>query len=171
MVTLRATGKVLRYLQESSGPHPASDTALGDWYVNRVLVLRQPLLLVVSALSLLPLVIRAQNVSTLADRLPYLVSERLRRLGVAEYLVQAEATAMVPVLVGKTVDRSVLGILVDFAKSIPHYAAGRAELDLPYIESHLSDTPCFAGRSYDQVIFPKKKAPELLRAKWGTRQQ
>jgi hypothetical protein len=124
----------------------------------------------VSALSL-PLVVRAQNIATLADGLPYLVSERLRRLGVAENLVQAEAAALVPVLVARTVDRSVLGILVDFAKSIPRYAAGRDELDLTYIESHLSDTPCYAGRRYDEVIFPKKKALELLRAKWGARQR
>jgi hypothetical protein len=52
MVLLRATQKVLRLLPESAGGViDSSTTALGDWYVNRLIVDRQPLLLLVSSTS------------------------------------------------------------------------------------------------------------------------
>ena len=46
-----------------------SDTALGDWYVNRLVVDRQPLLLLVSSSSLLPLLMPARGVRSLPERL------------------------------------------------------------------------------------------------------
>ncbi|MEQ1574734.1 MAG: hypothetical protein ABL993_10865 [Vicinamibacterales bacterium] len=75
---------------------------------------------------------------------------------------------MTPVVIGQTVDRSVLGIMVDFAKSVPyHLEPGRwDETTLRFVEERLAETPCHAGRSPDQVVFPERKAPELLRSKW-----
>jgi len=72
------------------------------------------------------------------------------------------------IAVAPTVDRSVLGIMVDFAKTIPYYLepgrwAGEA---LAVVEERLAETPCHAGLSDDRVIFPNRKAPELLRARW-----
>jgi len=49
---------------------------------------------------------------------------------------------MTPVLAGKTVDRAVLGILVDFAKSIPYYLDPVRRDNLPYVEQMLQETPC-----------------------------
>lgn len=169
MVTLRATAKVLRHLSRSPEPVERSDTALGDWYVNRTVVDRQPLLLLISSSSLLPILDRARDVRHLPKRLPALVTGRLERLGIPRPVIQAEVAAMVPVEVAKTVDRSVLGVLVDFAKSLPYYV-GPGSLDAPALrraESLLADTPCYAGRSYEQVVFPKRKAPELLGTRWG----
>ena len=169
MVILRATAKVLRSLTRSPGPVGGSDTALGDWYVNRIVVDRQPLLLMVSSTSLLPILDRARDVRHLPNRLPAVVTSRLERLGIPWPIIQAEAAAMVPVEVAKTADRSVLGILVDFAKSVPYYVGPGSldELALRRAESLLADTPCYAGGSYEQVVFPKRKAPELLEARWG----
>ncbi len=75
---------------------------------------------------------------------------------------------MVPVAVGPTVDRSVLGIMVDFAKAVPyHLEQGQwAEAILHSIEDRLAETPCHATLSYDRVIFPERKTQQLLRAKW-----
>jgi hypothetical protein len=75
---------------------------------------------------------------------------------------------MAPVAIGPTVDRSVLGIMVDFAKAVPYYLEpGRwGESTLRFVEERLSETPCHAGRSSDQVVFPERKAAELLRSKW-----
>lgn len=146
-----------------------SDTALGDWYVNRLVVDRQPLLLLVSALSLLPIVLPARDVRTLPDRLGDVVRGRLRRLGVAAKVIDAEITAMTPVTVAPTVNRSVVGIMVDFAKAIPSYLPERAwdATALPYVEAHLAETPCHASRRFEEVIFPEQKAPELLVARWN----
>lgn len=75
---------------------------------------------------------------------------------------------MASVTVGPTVDRSVLGTLVDFTKAIPyHLEPGQwDEATLRIVEERLAETPCHAARSFDRVIFPEKKAPDVLRAKW-----
>ena len=78
---------------------------------------RQPLLLLVSSTSLLPMLIPAQNVRGLPARLAALVEARLRRCGLDDRTIAAETLAMASVAVGPTVDRSVLGIMVDFAKA------------------------------------------------------
>jgi hypothetical protein len=52
MVILRPTRRLRSLLPVTETPLLASDTALGDWYVNRITVDRQPLLLVVSSVAL-----------------------------------------------------------------------------------------------------------------------
>jgi hypothetical protein len=169
MVILRPTRKLSTLLPVSGNNTPVSDTALGDWYVNRIVVDRQPLLILVSALSLLPMLVPARDVRGLPIRLVELVDFRLRRLGIEPGMIRAERSAMTPVEIGPTVDRSVLGIMVDFAKSVAYHLDARhcTESALQRVEDHLPETPCYAGRSFDRVIFPRKKAPELLRLKWA----
>src|SRR5262245_57187017 len=166
MVILRPTRK----LRSSLSPAPVStrsDTALGDWYVNRIVVARLPLLLLVSSTSLLPIVVPARDVRSLPDRLGTLVVARLRRLGTEPETIEAELQAMHPVKVAPTVDRSVLGIMVDFAKAIPHYSGDlRTDRGLFILEDWLAQTPCHAALTDDQVVFPNSKAPDLLRARW-----
>ena len=168
MVILRPTRKLNSLLPATEVIPTSSDTALGDWYVNRVVVDRQPLLLLVSSTSLLPMLIPAQNVRGLPARLAALVEARLRRCGLDDRTIAAETLVMASVAVGPTVDRSVLGIMVDFAKAIPyHLGPGQwGETTLRIVEERLAATPCHAALSWDRVIFPEKKAPEVLRAKW-----
>jgi hypothetical protein len=75
---------------------------------------------------------------------------------------------MAPVAIGPTVDRSVLGIMVDFAKAVPYYLESGQwnESTLALVETRLAETPCHAAQSGDRVIFPERKAPDLLRSKW-----
>jgi hypothetical protein len=58
--------------------------------------------------------------------------------------------------------------MVDFAKAVPyHLEPGQwGEGTLQRVEDQLAETPCHAARSFERVIFPEKKAPEVLRAKW-----
>ena len=168
MVILRATRKLRALLPATDIVPVRSDAALGDWYVNRIVVNRQPLLLLVSSASLLPVVVPARGVRALPERLATLVEARLRRCGMDERVIRAETRSMAPVAVGPTVDRSVLGIMVDFAKAIPYYVETRhgCAMTLEAVEEQLAQTPCYATRRFDQVVFPDRKAPELLRAKW-----
>lgn len=168
MVILRPTKKLSSLLPTAETVPVCNDTALGDWYVNRIVVDRQPLLLLVSSASLLPILLPARDVRSLPGRLGVLVEARLRRCGIDARAIDAEERAMRPVVIGPTVDRSVLGIMVDFAKSVPyHLEAGQwNESTLRLVEEHLAETPCHAARAIDRVIFPEKKAPELLYAKW-----
>ena len=168
MVVLRATKKVLPRLPPPHAGVAASDTALGDWYVNRLVVDRQPLLLLVSARSLLSILAPAREVRTLPNRLPALVATRLRRLGIAGSLIEAEVAAMDPVYVAVTQDRSVLGSMVDFAKAVPvHLPIGGWDLTtLPFVESRLAETPCRVCGRLEATIFPDRATPDLLAARW-----
>lgn len=166
---LRPTRKLRALLPPTPKLEAVSDTALGDWYVNRIIVDRRPLLLLVSAATLLPLLLPARDVRALPARLGVLIAARLRRLGVAEDLIAREVAAMEPVVIAPTQDRSVLGIMVDFAKSVPDYleAGSWDETTLPAAEAFLADTPCHAGRPSKQVVWPDQAAPARLRARWG----
>jgi uncharacterized protein DUF6933 len=168
MVILRPTRKLSALLPSIGGAPAGDDTALGDWYVNRIVVDRRPLLLLVSSTSLLPMLLPARDVRSLPSRLAALVAVRLRRTGVDVRAIEAEREAMKPVVINPTIDRSVLGIMVDFAKAVPfHLEPGQwSEAWLPRVEERLAETPCHAARSDDRVIFPERKAPDLLHAKW-----
>lgn len=139
--------------------------------MNRIVVDRQPLLLLVSATSLLPMVVPARDVRGLPSRLPDLVRRRLQALDVPDALIRAEVRAMADVVIGPTRDRSVLGIMVDFAKGAPYYleAGHWDDTSLRQVEARLAETPCHASRVSHQTVFPDKKAPELLHAHWGVR--
>ena len=169
MVTLRATGKVQKYLPPAVEVSADSDTALGDWYVNRVFVGRQPLLLLVSELSLLAVVVPARDARTLPLRLRELVGARLERLGVRRKVLASELLAMGEVVVAKTNSRSVLGTMNDFAFLMPSYwEAGASQLQgLAAVEGRLAETPCLVSRKLSESFYPVEKAEQLLTAKWS----
>ncbi len=169
MVVLRPTRVLQKLLPPSVPLETGSTPALGDWYVNRLVVDRRPLLLLVSSASLLPVVVPAHDARSLPARLALVVGQRLRRAGVAQDLIDAEVRAMTPVAITGTLDRSVLGIMVDFAKSLPYYIepGNRTESELHQAEARLAETPCFAGKRGDRVVSPEAKAPTLLNERWN----
>lgn len=176
MVTLRATKKLRRYL----GPVTASDdakpdTALGDWYADRIVIGRQPLVLLISSGSRLAILDMGRDLKHLPDRLPDLVERRLSRLetepipqtGVVSKKpnpawVRREVAALAPVHVGNTVDRSVVGQLVNFVTELPYRLEGLplSPSTLLMIEDKLQRNPCRA--SHRDGFFPDKLTLELL---------
>ena len=168
MVYLRATQKVLRRLPPKARDGDPSDTGLGDWFVSRLVVDRQPLLILVSGSSLLPILERARNLRSLPDRLPSIVESRLVRLGVDRSLIIPEIEAMREVRVGGTNNRSIVGSMIEFAKMAPYYLPDASTWDedvLPFAEGMLEHTPCrCSGRD---TIWPDREAPALLAARWG----
>lgn len=169
MVILRRTQKLASQLPASADTHLLPDTALGDWYVNKLVVGRKPLLLIASSRSLLAILIPARDVRSLPSRLPGLVAHRLKRMRISDRLIAAEVAAMSPVRVAKTTDRSVVGILVDFAFMIPFHLEHGAwdETTLPFVEAKLAKNPCFAGRAGNQTVFPEMATPALLASRWN----
>jgi len=165
MVTLRATRKVLRYLPASPGTNEAPTTALGDWYVNRLVIDRQPLLVLVSAKSLLTALAPARDLRGLPERVADLIGARLRRLGIPPTVVAAEVSAMSNVRVAPTQDRRVLGYLTEFTREAPfHLPIGGWDLTtLPFVEAKMAQTPCHL----DALIFPDQATPALLAARWS----
>ena len=169
MFVLRATQKVRRTLPQSADDVAVSDTALGDWYVNRITVDRQPLLILVSSTSLLALLTQARDVKRLPSRVSELVANRLRRIGINEHLIRAEVQAMDRAVVGRTLDRSVTGQMVDFAKAVPYYIAmgGLDGSTLCFAEDRLGETPCRCGRSDTETVWPARDAARLLAERWS----
>jgi hypothetical protein len=168
MVNLRPTKKLQSFLPVAGSDQEGDHTALGDWYVTRLTVDRKPLLLLISSRSLLPLITPAREIRSLPSRLADLVGGRLRRLNVPRSVIAAEQKAMESVVIGRTRDRSVVGSMVDFAKAVPfHLEPGLwNERTLEQVEDRLAETPCRASGPFDGVIFPDKRAPELLLSKW-----
>ena len=170
MAYLRATKKVLSRLPAPTTPDEEPvENALGDWFVNRVVIAGQPLLVVISSTSLLPIVTPANNVRGLPDRLWKLVFDRLVRLGVPDRLAQAELEAMEPMHVAPTNDRSVVGILTQFCLELPYrISAGSMDNeDLMMAEWKLGETPRNASRRPRSVIWPNEKAVELIWSRWA----
>jgi hypothetical protein len=170
MVILRATQKVLKLLPEPSGSAATSTTALGDWYITRIVVDRHPLLLLVSSRSLVSIITPARDVKGMPQRLAAVVEKRLRRLGADEHVLASEVDATSAVTVAKTEDRSVIGQMVDFAKAIPYYLPenGWNEDELMTVEDRLAETPCRASGPSKGVIFPRETALGLLEGTWST---
>src|SRR5207253_1635121 len=70
MVVLRCTRKLLRRLRKTPAEDaPTSSTLLGDWYANVLFVYRKPIILAVSARTLLPVLIPARDPASLGPRL------------------------------------------------------------------------------------------------------
>ena len=169
MVILRPTRKLRQLLPVAKVGQGVSDTALGDWYVNRVVVKHHPLLILVSSASLLPLLVPARAVRGLPARLSGIVKTRLARFGVPARMIAAEEEAMATVIIQPTLDRSIVGIMVEFARALPYHPAfGQFdETSLASVEDWLAETPCHAGGRDEDVVFPDRRAPELLRQKWA----
>ena len=163
MLVLRATQKVLRYLPTPVNSPGESDTALGDWFVNRLVVNRSPLLLLVSSSSLLAVLVPARDVRALPARLALIVSGRLKRLGIPGELVEAETRAAGEVVVAKTNNRSVIGSMNDFANLLSVYLEERSYATA---EKKLAETPCLSGRRIGEGFYPGRRAAELLERKW-----
>lgn len=168
MVVLRATQKVLRYLAPPDTVTAASDGALGDWYANRLVVDRQPLVLLLSAVSLLSIVIPGRDLRGIPARLPEIVTARLRRLAVPSRIVAAEVATLTPCVVSGTASRSIVMSMVHFTEAIPGYlpVQGWDESTLPFVEAQLGDTPCRVTARREDTIWPAREARRLLAARW-----
>jgi hypothetical protein len=119
MTTLLCTQKLLRSLGTGLPLGEAnSDGVLGDWHANLRSVGTLRLVLCVSEKSLLPVIIPAQGLQTLPDRLPLAVAVVLRHLGVPVTRVEREVNGMQPIRIGRARSREVLGSMTDMGREL-----------------------------------------------------
>jgi len=97
---------------------PASSTLLGDWYANVLFVYRKPLILAVSARTLLPVLIPARDPASLLPRLAAALGEILKALGIPARQIRAEQEQMTEVTFAPTVSRQILGTMNDFDRML-----------------------------------------------------
>jgi hypothetical protein len=95
---------------------PRSTGLLADWYATLALVDHMDLILAVSAKTLLPVVVLAEETQTFPERLPTAVGEVLSALGVPRAAIQRELGHMVEHNYAKTADRRVVASIVEYVR-------------------------------------------------------
>ena len=145
------------------GPAAADDaistTILGPWYAT--LLRRRPLLaLLVNQTTLLPLLTPLAPAATLLTRIPAAVADLLLAHHLPAQLVAAEYAAMAEVHLAPTANRSVVGILNEFAYLADvHQPDPNGLLDLSV---RLASTPL--GPLYQRHITPDRELAALIAA-------
>ena len=115
MLVLRGTKKLRdRVKGAPAAGGDESTTALGDWFAN-ALFWRPQVALLVNGRTLLPVFMELAPATTLLDRASAAIEAVLRRHGVDDPFLAAERDAMSEVRVAPTNDRSVLGVMNEFA--------------------------------------------------------
>ena len=143
MVTLRCTQKLLRRVSGQRRDSPARPTTvLGDWYANLLFCKPQQLVLCVSERTLLPVIIPAKDIHTLATRLSAAVSETLLALGVARDLAERERVEMQLCAFGRTENKRVLGALNDRMFELSYIVQERPDESLLERSLFLAEAPC-----------------------------
>lgn len=141
MFTLRCTQRLLARAKPDLARNIfVPTTRLGDWYANLIHVGRLQLVLAVSERSFLPVVLPAAPVATWVPRFRVGVGAMLDALGVPSADIDRELAEMESTAFGRTANRQVTGILVDFAKAIEFYIEG--EPSLLAVALKLAQTPC-----------------------------
>ena len=162
MLIVRATAKLLRL----TGPPTAASqdrgtTLLGPWYAT-VLFWRPRVVLLVNETTLLPVLMPLAPASTLADRISEQITTVLTAHHAPARIIAEERRHMRAWQLGTTVNRSVVGVMTEFARlaGIDHDAD--PDTDLAGLAVRLATTPC--GPLYRGNISPDRELAATLRA-------
>lgn len=119
MLVLRCTRKLLRRLhQKPARAVPESSTTLGDWYADLIHLGRKPVVLAVSARTLLPVLVPARESQLLPARLADGVGRTLEALGIRRGLIAEERRQMEELVFAPTASRQILGSMNDFNRML-----------------------------------------------------
>ncbi len=115
MLVVRGTKKLRDRVKGSPAREgDGSTTELGDWFAT-ALFWRPQVALLVNTRTFLPVFMELAPAATMLDRAPAAIEAVLRRHGVEEAFLAAERSAMTDVRIAPTNDRSVLGVMNEFA--------------------------------------------------------
>jgi len=160
MVIVRATKKLLDRLgPPTSAAEQPSSTLLGDWYAT-AWFWRPQVVLLVSEVTLLPVLMPLAPAATLLQRLGSQMAAVLDALGTPAEFIEAGLREMNEVRLGKTASRSVVGIMNEFTYLADAWRQG--EPDLLALAVRLAATPC--GPLYKRHISPDRELAALVAA-------
>lgn len=137
MLVVRGTQKLRNRVKKPlAEENDASSTLLGDWFAT-ALFWKPQVALLVNARTYLPLFVPLAPAGGLLQRLPDEIARYLAIHGVDPKVVDVEREAMDEVRIAPTNDRSVVGVMTEFAFLGEHFFDG----DLTMLSLRLADTP------------------------------
>ena len=155
---MRATRKLLDRLGPPTSPvEQASTTLLGDWYVT-AWFWRPQVALLVSGVTLLPVLMPMAPAATLLQRLGSQLAAVLDAHGTPAEFIEAELQEMDEVRLARTASRSVVGIMNEFTYLADAWR--QDEPDLLALAVRLAATPC--GPLYKRHISPDRELAALV---------
>lgn len=116
--------------------------------------------LVVNERTLLPVLLPLAPAATLAQRFPVALRDVLRALDMPVEFIDSEIDGMSEVVYAKTANRSVLGVMNEFAYLAKGYRDQGGSIDPVALSLKLAGTPC--GPLYKGSVFPDKALRELV---------
>lgn len=159
MLVVRGTKKLRdRVKGPAAGDQDVSTTALGDWFAI-ALFWRPQVAMLVNTRTFLPVFMELAPAATLLDRAPDAIEEVLRLHGVDETFLAAEREAMADVRIAPTNDRSVLGVMNEFAFLGEHHQQA-SPADLVQLSLRLAGTP--VGPLHKRTGFPDRELAAVV---------
>lgn len=156
MLVVRGTKKLRdRVKRPAAAEGDQSTGALGDWFAT-ALFWKPQVALAVNARTFLPVFLPLAPATTLLERLPDEIVRILTLHGVDQAAIEAEQTAMSDVRIAPTNDRSVVGVMNEFAFLGEHFFAG----DLTELSLRVAGTP--VGPLREGGGFPDKALATIL---------
>lgn len=162
MLIVRATKKLLRLTGPSTAPdQDRGTTLLGPWYAT-VLFWRPQVALLVNEATLLPALLPLAPASTLASR----ISEQVTTVLIAHHapaaIIDEERRHMQTSQLGTTMNRSVVGVMTEFAHLAEIHHDADPAMDLVELAVRLAATPC--GPLYSRNFSPDRELAATLHA-------
>lgn len=114
VLVVRGTKKLRDRVKAPVATDDVSTTVLGDWFAT-ALFWKPQVALLVNRRTLVPVFMPLAPAASLLVRAPGAIAAVLRRLGADESFVEAELDAMGEALIAPTNDRSVVGVMNEFA--------------------------------------------------------
>ena len=142
MLVVHATKKLLD--RTKAAPRQIdeiSTTALGPWYAT-ALFWRPQVALFVNERTLLPVLVPLAPALSVADRLGPALAKVLTAQGASTTFVESELSEMAEYRLAKTANRSVVGIMNEFAFLAEVFTDRPGEPSLLDLSLRLAETPC-----------------------------
>lgn len=158
---MRATKKLLRLVGPSTAPdEERGTTLLGPWYAT-VLFWRPRVTLLVNEPTLLPVLLPLAPASTLTSRITQQITTVLTAHRAPAAIVDQEQRQMRTCQLGATTNRSVVGVMTEFARLAEVHHDAEPAMDLVRLAVRLAETPC--GPLYGRNVSPDRELAAALR--------
>jgi hypothetical protein len=162
VLILRATAKLLRRLGPPTlRPDEGPATLLGEWYAT-ALPCRPQVALLVNERTLLPVLMPLAPAATLSIRAADHIAAMLAVHGVPAGIVEEERQRMREFRIGRTANRSVVGIMTEFSHLAQVHRERQPHTDLAELAVRLARTPC--SPLYRRSVSPDRELAALVQS-------